>query len=371
MKSKRELQQGQTRGAGAWLMGCAFVGLLAVALAFGSLYLAADQLKGAAVGFLITFFDSPAGTDATEIVFSVQKGETASQIATRLADQGLISSAEAFRLLARMRGLDQSLETGDYRLRKNMRLGEVLSALQRAGAQNRLTILEGWRLAEIADEVDYRKVTTRDEFLRLVSGTSWTQAFLSGRPAASDLEGYLFPDTYPAEKGVTASVLVGRMLDNFQKRVVPLWEQRRADQKLTLHQVLTLASIVEREAQVASERPLIASVYLNRLQLGMRLQADPTVQYALIRANGRATAGYWKKDLSLADLEVDSPYNTYRYAGLPPGPIASPGLAAIEAVLAPASTEYLYFVAKGDGSHAFARDYQDQINNVNRYQRRR
>ncbi|MHB1131480.1 MAG: endolytic transglycosylase MltG [Chloroflexota bacterium] len=368
MRTKRDLDPGKQRGGSPWLLGCAFSGLLAVVLVFSSLYLAADQVKSAAMSLLVTFFDSPAGSSSTEIVFTVQKGENASQIANRLDDQGLITNAEAFRLLARLRGLDQSLEAGDYRLRESMRLGEVLATLQRAGAgQNKLTILEGWRLTEIADEIDYRKLATRGDFLTLSASTSWSQSFLNGRPTAAGLEGYLFPDTYQLDKDMTARILVGRMLDNFEKRVMPVWNDRRPGLELTLHQVLTLASIVEREAQVPAERPLIASVYLNRLRIGMRLQADPTVQYALIGANSVATQGYWKKDLSRADLGLDSPYNTYMYAGLPPGPICNPGLAAVEAVLQPAQTDYLYFVAKGDGSHAFARTLEEHNQNVSQY----
>lgn len=358
------------RGAGPWLMGCVVVLLLAVAVGFGALYLAADQIKAAGTGLILTVFDSPVSADSTEVVFTVQKGENASQIASRLESQGLISNAEAFRLLARLRGLDQSLEAGDYRLRKTMRMGDILATLQKAGAQqSRLTVLEGWRALEVADEIDYRKLASAEDFMALVTSNLWPHSFLADRPAGATLEGYLFPDTYTLDKETTARVLVGRMLDNFAARVLPAWSSRQPSLNLTLHEALTLASIVEREAQVPSERPIIASVYLNRLREGMLLQADPTTQYALVKGNQRPPGGYWKRELSREDLAFDSPYNTYKYPGLPPGPICNPGLASIQAVLQSAQTDYFYFVAKGDGSHVFAKTLAEHNENVQLYRK--
>lgn len=351
-------------------MGCVVALLLAVALGFGSLYLAADQVKSVATGVILTIFDSPTGTDSTEVVFTVYKGESTAQIASRLESQRLVYNAEAFRLLARLRGLDQNLEAGDFRLRKTMRMGDILSALQKSNAQqNLLTVLEGWRALELADEIDFRKLGSKDDFTALVISASWTQPFLAGRPTAATLEGYLFPDTYSVDKETTARTLVAKMLDNFALRVLPAWNSRQSSFKLSLHEAVTLAAIVEREAQLPSERPIIASVYLNRLQEGMMLQADPTVQYALVKGNARPPGGYWKKDLTADDLAFDSPYNTYKYRGLPPGPICNPGLASIQAVLQPAQTDYFYFVAKGDGSHAFARTLAEHNENVQRYRK--
>jgi UPF0755 protein len=351
-------------------MGCVVALLLAVALGFGSLYLAADQVKALGVGVILSVFDSPASTDSTDVVFTVAKGENTAQVASRLESQHLITNAEAFRLLARLRGLDQSLEAGDYHLRKSMRMGDILSTLQKATAQqNRLTVLEGWRALELADELEFRKVASKDDVMALVTSSAWTQPFIVGRPSGASLEGYLFPDTYQLDKETTARVLVGKMLDNFAQRVLPAWNSRRSSLKLTLHEVVTLAAIVEREAQAPAERPIIASVYLNRLAEGMLLQADPTVQYALVAGSSRPADGYWKKDLTLADLAYDSPYNTYKYPGLPPGPICNPGLASIQAVLQPAETDYYFFMAKGDGSHAFAKTLAEHNENVQRYRK--
>jgi UPF0755 protein len=160
------------------------------------------------------------------------------------------------------------------------------------------------------------------------------------------------------------------MLDNFDRRFAPEMRAEATRRGLTIHQVVTLAAIVEREAVVAAERPRIAGVFLNRLQRGMKLQADPTVQYAVAGPSpSRLAESYWKQGLTPLDLGVDSPYNTYRYDGLPPGPIANPGLASIRAVLEPEQTDYLYFVAKPDGSHAFARTLREHDDNVARYLR--
>ena len=348
------------------------VGLLILSVSLGVgfaiLSFSTDGLDQALVNAVVSQIDSPVSDDDTEVVFVVQEGETATGIANRLEKEGLIRNALVFRLLARNRGLDAGIEAGEHRLRRNMRTSEVLAALQSASArQDRMTVLEGWRAIEIADEAEFRGIATREEFLALAGSGNWPYDFLRDRPPASSLEGYLFPDTYELTPGITARDLIGKMLDNFNLRVLPEWDKRPRDLELTLHEAITLASIVEREAQVPEERPLIAGVYLNRLRRGMLLQADPTVQYALVDVPAPTFGGYWKKELSAADLSVDSPYNTYRTPGLPPGPICNPGLASIQAALRPAATEYLYFVAKGDGSHVFAETLAEHDENVRLY----
>jgi UPF0755 protein len=203
--------------------------------------------------------------------------------------------------------------------------------------------------------------------------TSTYAEFLDQRPAGATLEGYLAPDTYQlAAEGSTVLDLLKRQLDTFRDRVMPAWREAQASgkTKLTLHQVLTLASIVEREAVLDDERPMIAGVYLNRLARGMRLEADPTVQYAM---GYQADSGlWWKAPVYLQEYDkVVSPYNTYKVKGLPPGPIAAPSLASIEAVLNPAQHDYLFFMAKGDGSgrHTFARTFEEHLKNVEEYQK--
>ncbi|MDH4208981.1 MAG: endolytic transglycosylase MltG, partial [Anaerolineae bacterium] len=185
--------------------------------------------------------------------------------------------------------------------------------------------------------------------------------------ASSSLEGYLFPETYRIPADYDAAAVLDLLLITFGERFSPEMRQAAADKGLTVHEVVTLASIVEREAVLPEERPIIASVYLNRLAQGMYLQSDPTVQYAL--GYQEETDQWWKIPMSLEeDVQVDSPYNTYMYPGLPPGPLCSPGLASIEAVLEPAETPYFFFFSKFDGSHAFAETYEEHLRNQEQYQ---
>ncbi len=181
-------------------------------------------------------------------------------------------------------------------------------------------------------------------------------------PAATDLEGYLFPETYAISRRSDASVLVAAMVDRFMRVLTPAIRDQAAARGLSVRQLVTLASIVEKETGTPDERPLVAAVYSNRLKIGMGLQCDPTVIYALQRA------GKFDGNLRRDDLAFDSPYNTYRYAGLPPGPIAAPGRGALESAAGPADVPYLYFVSRNDGTHAFARSLDEHNRNVQRFQ---
>jgi len=304
----------------------------------------------------------PAGTDSTPVAFVVEPGETAAQIAARLEQLGLISDAHLFRLLVRYKGVGDKLEAGEYELRATMTMEEIIACLQRGRpGEIEVTIPEGWRMEQIAEMLAKRTDIDGEEFLSLARGGEFDFDFLRDRPQGATLEGFLFPDTYrlPAEAG--ASDLIERMLQNFDRRFTPRMRKRAEEQGMTIYQVVTLASIVEREAVIPDERPLIASVYLNRLATTERepwgyLQADPTVQYILGRP------GQWWKPLTPEEYRsVDSPYNTYLHPGLPPGPICNPGLASIQAILWPAQTDYLYFQAKGDGSHIFSKTFQEHL----------
>ncbi|MCL5959115.1 MAG: endolytic transglycosylase MltG [Chloroflexi bacterium] len=313
-------------------------------------------------------FDRRAGDDPTPVQFEIKEGETATTIADRLQKQGIISSAFMFRVLAQLRGADSQLTVGKYELRRNMTTNEVIDKLREARLlAARITTIEGWRAEEIADLIERKGVARREEFLSLVRQAIFDFDFLKGRPRGASLEGYLFPDTYDIPKGATATDVTRTMLATFDKRFDSSLRQKGAASDLTLHQVVTLASIVEREAVVAGERPLIAGVFLNRIKLEMPLQADATVQYAITGPAPGPLTDYWKKALTTRDLQVDSPYNTYRVKGLPPGPIANPGLASLMAVVEPQKTDYLYFVAKNDGSHAFARTLEEHNQNVAKY----
>jgi UPF0755 protein len=202
------------------------------------------------------------------------------------------------------------------------------------------------------------------------SGSSIDADLLSSRPTSATLEGYLYPATYSFSRSVTANEVVLTMVKALSERFTPEMRAEAKSQGLTVHQVLCLASIVEREVVDPKERPLIASVYRNRIKQDMPLQADPTVQYAIASRPGNVVEfGYWKRSLSVQDLQFDSTYNTYTKRGLPPGPIASPGIDSIWAVIRPAKTDYLYFVARNDGTHAFSETFEEHELNVEKYQR--
>jgi UPF0755 protein len=310
----------------------------------------------------------PASDDPTPVVFIVEPGETAGDIALRLKRLGLINDAELFRQLARYYNADSKLEAGRYELRANMTMGEIIEALQHGRLEEiKLTIPEGWRAEQIAEMLAQEVGIDGDEFLALVRGAVFDYEFLQERPPGATLEGFLFPDTYYLPVQPTALDIIERMLANFDQRFTAEMRQMAAEREMTIYRVVTLASIVEREAVVAEERPIIAGVFLNRLAKGMTLDADPTVQYAL--GYQEDTGQWWKTPVTLEEYtRVNSPYNTYLHRGLPPGPICNPGLASIQAVLEPVETDYLYFVAKGDGSHAFARTFEEHLQNQRKYQ---
>lgn len=311
----------------------------------------------------------PASDDPTPVVFTVEPGETAGDIALRLKRLGLITDAELFRQLAQYEKADSKLEAGRYELRANMTMGEIIETLQHGRIEEiAVTIPEGWRAEQIAQRLAEEVDVDGDHFLDLVQDGHFDYEFLQDRPPEASLEGFLFPDTYLLPVQPTALDIIGRMLANFDKRFTAEMRQAAVEQEMTIYQVVILASIVEREAVVAEERPIIAGVFLNRLEEGITLDACPTVQYAL--GYQEDTGQWWKTPLTLEELDqVNSPYNTYLHQGLPPGPICNPGLASIQAVLEPIETEYLYFLAKGDGSHAFATTFEEHLQNQQKYQR--
>jgi UPF0755 protein len=327
-------------------------------------------LLGVYLDFRRSDIDTPASDDSTVIVFTINPGETAATIAPRLQREGLITDAQLFRWLARYRGVDVQLEAGDYELRRNMTMGEIIDVLQYGRLREiSVTIPEGRRAEEIGALLEEQGLADSEVFAAVVRDGGFAYDFLLDRPesAPSHLEGFLFPETYRIPVDYEAAQLIDLMLATFGERFSPQMRQIAADKGMTIYDVVTLASIVEREAVLAEERPIIASVYLNRLDEGMYLQSDPTVQYAL--GYQEETGQWWKIPMSLEeDTQFDSPYNTYLYPGLPPGPICSPGLASLQAVLEPAETNYLFFFSRFDGSHAFAETYEEHLRNQELYQ---
>jgi UPF0755 protein len=326
------------------------------------------QLLGLYVSVRGSDVNNPAGASDEPVPFTVRLGDTATTIGDRLRQVGLVRDAEMFRLYVRYQGLDGRLEAGEYTLRASMTLSEIVTALQHSrAAAFTVTVREGLRTEEVAELLAAAGVVNGAQFLTVVKSGRFDYPALKDRPAGAGLEGYLFPDTYEIAATATATQVVDLLLGTFEQRFSPAMRQQAADRRQTIFQVQTVASLVEREAQLASERPVIAGVYLNRLAKGMALEADSTVQYAL---GYDAKSRSWWKPLALDDLRKDvGPYSTYLSLGLPPGPICSPGLAATQAVLQPAKTDYLYYYAKGDGSHAFARTFEEHQDNMRKYGR--
>jgi UPF0755 protein len=310
----------------------------------------------------------PTSTPGQTVIITIHEGEGAREVGEDLEDEGIISSGLLFRVLVALEGYEDKLVAGDYEFEKGMPTLEVVERIRHGQtAPLVVTIREGVRAEEIAELMEDKTVVPAEDFLEAIK--SWYEfGFLYTKPYWANLEGYLFPDTYFFSRNMTVEEVVQQILENFDQRLDNDLRDEAAVAGLSVHTVLILASIVEREAQVAEERPVIADVFLKRLRRGMPLDADPTVQYAL--GNDPASVaryGYWKQELTQADLEVDSPYNTYRYAGLPRGPICNPGLDSIRAVIRPEQTDYLYFVARADGSHVFAETLEEHVRNVEQY----
>ena len=309
-------------------------------------------LGGIVIGSLLVPAAAPGHGEA--VLFAVPAGSTAAEIGRALEEAGLIRNARHFELVSRLMRLDQRLQAGDYLLSADMNLLSIVRQLQTGAVYTvRVTIPEGLHLRQIADLLARHALVDRERFLQLASDD--TLVYGNNPPIdkpVRSLEGYLFPDTYLLSPSMTEEQIIRRMVSRFLEVAGPVIQSKEAPLGLSMHEVVTLASIVEAEALYQREQPIIASVFLNRLRINMPLQADPTINYLFDEHRRR---------ILYADLEIDSPYNTYRYSGLPPGPIGSPGLSAIRAVLDPAETDYYFFVARGDGTHIFTRTFAEHV----------
>jgi UPF0755 protein len=284
------------------------------------------------------------GTGETRVI--IPSGASFRVAADSLARTGVVGNAFAFRLYAKLRGRDRGIHAGTYLFKRGASWGEVLDDLNGGKvSEHRITIPEGWSLSQIVPQLARVLSVPADSVEAAVRDTALLHALDVPTPT---LEGYLFPDTYVFPEGTPARVAVRLMVDRFQRVWQPAWDVQLQKSAMTRNDVMALAAIVEKEARLPEERPVIAAVYMNRIKAGMPLQADPTVQYALGRHVSRVL---------YRDLEVDSPYNTYRNKGLPPGPIASPGKPSIVAALFPANVPYRFFVAFPDGHHQFSTDF--------------
>jgi UPF0755 protein len=284
----------------------------------------------AAVAAGLWFFHAGA-----EVEVAVPEKATAADVARILKQNNVMSSPRSFRILAKVLRLDRKLKPGVYRMREGMSsLAAVYRLYRGANEFVHVTVPEGWRLEQIAERLDGLGVTSGSDFLAYAKSRHW--------------EGFLFPTTYFLTKDMPPEAVARLMREEFDRQVLPVY--KASGRSLDLDKVVTLASIIERETTIDKERPIVASVYYNRFARSKRLEADPTVQYAL---------GHWKKGLTLKDLQIPSPYNTYLHSGMPPAPICSPGLPSIKATLYPERTDYLYFMADYKGGNTFQKTYEE------------
>jgi UPF0755 protein len=311
--------------------------------------------------FVVQFLGQPyKGYPGEETFVEVPAGSGVGAIGRRLVEAGVVRNEAEFMLAMRLHGRGRTLKAGEYRFTGELRPAAVIDKLARGDVYLRpITIPEGLNMSEMADIVANHEVGTKEAFLRAASNPALIR---SVDPAAEDLEGYLFPETYALPRSDTAATLVEQMARRFLEVYDDGLRKEAAARGLTTRTVVTLASLIEKETSRADERPLVSAVYQNRLRIGMPLQCDPTTIYALQRA------GRWTGNLTRANLQFDSPYNTYRYPGLPPGPIAAPGRASIEAAIRPATVNYLYFVSRNDGSHVFSATLDEHNRHVRQFQ---
>lgn len=316
-------------------------------------------LTGAGAALSLWAF-SPPGAGGPTLEFRIAPGSSLGSVARDLEGAGLVRSARALEWLGRWRGVASELRAGEYDLSPGLPANEILTRLVEGRVRTyEVSIPEGWNASQIAGRLQELGLADETELLELVRDPG-----LAGRLGVEggSLEGYLFPETYQLARGLPARAILEALVGQFLEQWREL-EPLARDQGRSMQEVVTLASIVEKETGADGERALIAAVFLNRLSRRMRLESDPTTIYGIPDFDG---------NLRRVHLEDEqNPYNTYRISALPPGPIASPGADALRAVLEPAKSEYLYFVSRNDGTHQFSRTYREHLAAVNRYQRKR
>jgi UPF0755 protein len=300
------------------------------------------------------------GYSGSEQFVTIRQGAGSAEIGRVLSDARIVSDDRLFRAALWWTGQGRGLKAGEYRFDHPLTTIEVIDVLARGDVYlRRITFPEGLTIEEMAKLYESREFGSARDFLKAAQDVERIRDL---DPHATDLEGYLFPETYALPRGAPASRLIEAMVDRFRAVYGETLRARAAAQGLTTREVVTIASLVEKETGRPDERPVVAAVYRNRMKIGMAMQADPTIVYALEKAH--RYDGNIRRD----DLSLDSPYNTYRHPGLPPGPIASPGQASLEAALNPADVAYLYFVSRNDGSHAFAASLAEHNRNVRTFQ---
>ena len=301
-----------------------------------------------------------AGLPANNL-FEVDKGQGVKSIAASLQKKGLIRSRTAFVLAYKLYYQPESLKAGEYAFPSPVVMKDILEAMTKGKVYlHPITLPEGLTGTEVAREFEASGLVTAEEFLEAFEDPDLV---LVWDPQARNAEGYLFPETYYFSRKTTAREVVGRMIAQFQSVFTDVRHRRAQELGLTVRQVTTLASLIEKETSRPDEKNLVSAVFHNRLRIGMKLDCDPTIIYAL------KMAGTYEGRLRSRDLKLDSPYNTYLHAGLPPGPICNPGRASLEAALHPAPEDYLYFVSRNDGRHQFSRTFREHQLAVLKYQK--
>ena len=300
------------------------------------------------------------GYESAEQYVEIPRGATATDIRRRLVDAGIVENDITMRAALLWSRQGGKLKAGEYRFDRPLSALEVIDRLVRGEVfTRRITFREGLTIAEMAHVFEMQELGQADDFVAAAKNVTLIADL---DEAAPDLEGYLFPETYTVSRSTSAPELVAAMVARFRDNFPEASRQRAAAEGFSVRQAVTLASLVEKETARGEERPMVSAVYRNRLKIGMGMQADPTVIYALQRARR------YNGNIRRVDLEFDSPYNTYKYRGLPPGPIAAPGKAALDAAIAPAAVSYLYFVSRNDGSHVFADTLAEHNRNVHEFQ---
>jgi UPF0755 protein len=306
---------------------------------------------------IMNYAGEPAGVnDVTKFVV-IEKGQSFNATLASLEKAGVIKNHLKFKLFARIKGYDKKIHAGEYALSSVMPPALILDTMLRGKVYlHRITVPEGYNMQQVASVLSEAGFGTVENFMKIATALSFLQE--KGIHAGT-LEGYLYPDTYYFPKGESCENIISAMVEKFQSVFTPEWEKRAKELGFSTHEIITLASIIEKETASQDERLVISSVFHNRLKKGMRLETDPTVIYGIKNFNGNIT----RKNL----LET-TPYNTYKIKGLPPGPIAGPGYESIKAALYPAETDYLFFVSKNDGSHFFSADFKKHNKAVIKYQ---
>lgn len=295
-----------------------------------------------------------------KISFHIEEGMSSTEIADNLKEHDIINSSFGFKVLARLRGYDTEVKEGIYYLRPHMSINAVLNNLIRGPEESvvRITIPEGFTVEDIAALLDKNDLADKEEFCELAKSYTpydYMKEAIQNKDIKYAVEGFLFPDTYDFDRGFTAKQIMQIMLDNFDRRVTTQMREKAEKENLSVFKLIVMASLVEKEARYEEDRPIIADVFFKRIEEGMPLQSDATIQYVLDEH---------KEEFSIEDTKLDSPYNTYQHAGLTPGPIGNPGLASINAVLNPSHTDYLYFVADKEGHNHYSVTYDEHLQEI-------